>query len=242
MHWSQTESSKCSLDRVSTRPGPPPYGYALCVMATLRYLLYTPHTPRARSRATYFTPLEPGVHPPHTPHPRSGSPWGQHGGISHLARGESPGERSSSTCTCDMWSGPAPAVPRPTLAQSAGRRQGLHYPLLTYRRPYRRSGVPLDARRSKATRLDSRSIIARTGPRFPRETAAWSLTGSGGTSWRCKEDGKYASFSARSPPAGSRFFHSYSVSHRTGLLRMRKVGTLIGFRESFSQHWVPLPD
>ena len=29
MHWSQTESSKCSLDRVSTRPGHPLYGASL---------------------------------------------------------------------------------------------------------------------------------------------------------------------------------------------------------------------
>eukprot|EP00964_Phaeocystis_antarctica_P018860 scaffold10392_cov57-Phaeocystis_antarctica.AAC.1 len=28
MYWSQTESSKCSLDRVSTRPGPPLYSHA----------------------------------------------------------------------------------------------------------------------------------------------------------------------------------------------------------------------
>lgn len=33
----------------------------------------------------------------------------------------------------------------------------------------------------------------------------------------------------------------YSVSHRRFTSDHRKVGTLIEFRESFSQHWVPLP-
>ena len=35
MHWSQTESSKWSCNRVSTRPGPPPYGLSLLIISEL---------------------------------------------------------------------------------------------------------------------------------------------------------------------------------------------------------------
>ena len=199
-------------------------------MATLRlYLLYTPHTPRARSRATYFTPLEPGVHPPHTPHPRSGSPWGQHGGISHLARGESPGERSSSTCGAAPH--PPSRAPHSHRALAAAKASTTPYLLtaaptvdpefrstLIARRP--RGSIPAQlsrarvrASRERRRRGRSRGQVARRGGARKMVSTLLSL------------------HVRRLPDLGS---STLIVSRTVQLLRMRKVGTLIGFRESFS--------